>query len=352
MALPALHAAESKAAATDYERPWLHIFDAAQQSSTSAHLLPATAFCTCAESACVVPCRTQLERSSSSPQPLQRTATGSTGTPHPTQPAIPLASSNPSSPSTAHLHLPPAGPNRSGLQAAAAFAPNAAAAFVPYGPVGGSSPGGGGAAAPSAGSSPRDLLGTANYSSLNSTWGSLRRMLGNNRAPAPKSSTLASATSSNNLTRHGSHQGPETGEGTCHTLPHNSASTSPAAATALNHNTGAQREQQLTQAFYRPPLQLIQEAAPLSGAAFPAHGLSQQQLQLIANAGHLGFVSGRSADGSAAVSRRISPILSVLDDASSATSTDSMTPAAWHLTDRQMLEDTPVSDSGPGAKVG
>jgi len=42
------------------------------------------------------------------------------------------------------------------------------------------------------------------------------------------------------------------------------------------------------------------------------------------------------------VSRRISPVISVLEDGSSATSTDSLTPAAWHAADRKLLEDTPV----------
>lgn len=56
----------------------------------------------------------------------------------------------------------------------------------------------------------------------------------------------------------------------------------------------------------------------------------------------LSLLSGHPGSSQVAtVSRRISPILSVHEDASSATSTDSMTPAAWHLTDRQLLEDTP-----------
>ncbi|WIA28812.1 hypothetical protein OEZ86_011341 [Tetradesmus obliquus] len=43
-----------------------------------------------------------------------------------------------------------------------------------------------------------------------------------------------------------------------------------------------------------------------------------------------------------AISRRISPILSVFEDGSSATSNDSFAgPAAWHTADRQMLEETP-----------
>lgn len=151
--------------------------------------------------------------------------------------------------------------------------------------------------------------------------------------------------------RHGSNQGPDTEEGglgtlgTGHTLSRNGSATGthavgPTAAASHRDHAG-----QLTMTSYTPPLQLIQEAAPLSGAAFPVHALRQQQLQLLAGAGaatHMGFVSGRGGDG-AAVSRRISPILSVLEDNSSATSTDSMTPAAWHLTDRQLLEDTPVS---------
>eukprot|EP00775_Hariotina_reticulata_P006309 gene6309-6544_t len=41
------------------------------------------------------------------------------------------------------------------------------------------------------------------------------------------------------------------------------------------------------------------------------------------------------------VSRRISPAISVLEDRSSATSTDSQHPAAWQTSDRQLLEDTP-----------
>jgi hypothetical protein len=45
-----------------------------------------------------------------------------------------------------------------------------------------------------------------------------------------------------------------------------------------------------------------------------------------------------------AISRRISPILSVFEDGSSATSNDSFAgPAVWHTADRQMLEETPVS---------
>jgi hypothetical protein len=49
-----------------------------------------------------------------------------------------------------------------------------------------------------------------------------------------------------------------------------------------------------------------------------------------------------------AISRRISPILSVFEDGSSATSNDSFAgPAAWHTADRQMLEDTPVRRRTP-----
>jgi hypothetical protein len=129
----------------------------------------------------------------------------------------------------------------------------------------------------------------------------------------------------------------ETSEGTLH-----SHALSAAAALAA-----ATQGEQSALGYYRPPLQLIQEAASLAGSG-SATALGQKQLQLLASTGagtYLeGMLSGVAGEGgSLAVSRRISPILSVHEDASSATSTDSMTPAAWHLTDRQLLEDTPVS---------
>jgi hypothetical protein len=135
-------------------------------------------------------------------------------------------------------------------------------------------------------------------------------------------------------------QGHSTGEGTLHTLPHMPL---PATASAIHRDI-----QHLGMSTYRPPLQLIQEAAPLSAAhasSLSTQASSQQQhlqrlaagapMQLSLLAGHPG------GNHVTTVSRRISPILSVHEDASSATSTDSLTPAAWHLTDRQLLEDTP-----------
>lgn len=192
----------------------------------------------------------------------------------------------------------------------------------------------------------------------------MRCILGNSSRPAVgstrASSTLASTaatTSSVGLVRQGSTQGPDTAgnTGSVHTLPH-----MPHSSTASHKD-----HQRLALTHYRPQLQLVQEAAPLSGAAFPPT-LSSQQLQLLggimgapsaphrgllpvsAHAGLLQHRGSAAAEGqgsaaAAAVSRRISPILSVHEDTSSATSTDSLNPAAWHLTDRQMLEDTPVS---------
>jgi len=197
--------------------------------------------------------------------------------------------------------------------------------------------GGPGVSAGQSNSSIRDALVTG-PSSLGSTWGSLRRFLGSsNRLPAPLSSTQASESSSSGVVRQGSYTplSYDTGQRAF-------TSTSASSSAAANLQVAGQHREQLSLAAYRPPLQLIQEAAPLDA-------LSQQHLQALAyppGPADGGLAAGAAAaftgDGGVAISRRISPIVSVHEDTSSAASTDSLTPAAWHLTDRQMLEDTPV----------
>lgn len=106
-------------------------------------------------------------------------------------------------------------------------------------------------------------------------------------------------------------------------------------------------------------LQLIQETAPLAAPAVAADQLArpnigqhqQHDLKWLAAGVPLAVSGSGASSGSgggmllSTVSRRISPILSVVEDGSSATSNDSLAgPAAWHLADRHLLmEDTPVS---------
>jgi hypothetical protein len=122
-----------------------------------------------------------------------------------------------------------------------------------------------------------------------------------------------------------------------------------------HHHLHQTRQQQ--QHYQLQQLQLIQETAPLPASQLAAAPASQllsslhlsrmhatgPAAQLQGLGGMPSFVSGQDLMMSA-ISRRISPILSVFEDGSSATSNDSFAgPAAWHTADRQMLEDTPVS---------
>jgi hypothetical protein len=122
-----------------------------------------------------------------------------------------------------------------------------------------------------------------------------------------------------------------------------------------HHHLHQSRQQQ--QHYQLQQLQLIQETAPLPAsqlAAAPAgqllSSLHLSRMHATGPSAHLqgpggmpSAVSGQDLMMSA-ISRRISPILSVFEDGSSATSNDSFAgPAAWHMADRQMLEDTPVS---------
>lgn len=318
-----------------------------------------------------------LQRSASGPQPLIRTTTASTntsqasqhqtpttaaataaaaafGSSQPTALALPPPTGSVGSRNSLHLTVP--GRTLSGSQpAAAGVGPSGSSALHQHHHAS--------AAGASAHStlSPRDMLvstHTAN-SSLGSTWGSLRRFLGNHpRPPAPPgSSTLASrantSSSTLGLERQGSQPpGYDTGHGdTTRSLALGVATASATAASTIQgqHWEHAGTSQH---GLYRPPLQLIQEAAPLSAtaAAYPPHTLSQQQLQMLTSAGLVvssSAAAAGAAGGVGTVSRRISPVLSVSEDASSAASNDSATPASWHLTDRQLLEDTPVSSTSP-----
>lgn len=272
-------------------------------------------------------------RSSSSPQTLIQPNTGSTSltmhTPHTAYTAGMVVGTSSTGSPTAAKPIPPTGPSCS-------IPPSTgSSSAVCNGP---------GVSAGQSNSSLRDALVTG-PSSLGSTWGSLRRFLGSsNRLPAPLSSTQVSESSSSGVLRPGSHTALsyDTGQGTF-------TSTSTSSSAAANLQVAGQHREQLSLAAYRPPLQLIQEAAPLAVAGSPTDPLSQKHFQALAypqGPADAGLAAGAAAEvtagGGVAISRRISPIVSVHDDTSSAASTDSLTPAAWHLTDRQMLEDTPV----------
>ncbi|KAF8072740.1 hypothetical protein HT031_000400 [Scenedesmus sp. PABB004] len=142
-------------------------------------------------------------------------------------------------------------------------------------------------------------------SSLGSTWGSLRRLLGASSSARPPKSSTASPGSSG-------------------ALP------GPPGARAAGALARAGSGGGLPLPHHHRPLGLIRESAPLVGAQLAAPGGLQAA----------GLAPAWPPGGGAPpVSRRVSPAASAYDDGSSAASNDSAGPAAWHLSDqRQLLE--------------
>lgn len=254
----------------------------------------------------------------------------------------------------------PGSPRPTALAANGSRAPPAAATAAAVGAVSGDGDGGGAAAVSSNAVAASATSSSAALLSFGSTWGLLRRLLPSSRPleAAPNSGTLATGASSSSgelaLTQQGMHAAAHSTSADAMQLVTTTVPNTTFVHAAAGAASAPHREQGLLLGPYRPPLQLIQESAPLSSSALlPGLALSQQQLQLMAATGGLCPQSGRlyaeggvgvgGVVGVGAVSRRISPIESVHEDNSSATSTDSLTPAAWQLSDRQLLEDTPVS---------
>jgi hypothetical protein len=152
-----------------------------------------------------------------------------------------------------------------------------------------------------------------------STWGSLQRLFSGGssggKAAAPWSSTLGSAASSSVAAE--------------------------IAGASVNSTLAARTTRlQAVTSLHHQPLQLIQESAPLASTS----GALSQQQQPHAASSPFDLAAAAVGGGSRLVSRRVSPIAAVLEDCnSSVTSTDSLAPVAWHLTDRQLLEEQPVS---------
>lgn len=183
--------------------------------------------------------------------------------------------------------------------------------------------------------------------SISSTWGSLRRLFSGGRQH--KGSTIASLEGSLSL--------PGTVGGVLGSGPHAAAAAGAADTAGLDSANavlsiypaaqGAQQHLplQLQLVPYRQQLQLIQESAPLTAANLPLvpGGLmrSDSGPHAAEAAGAAATLQHLPAAVSAAVSRRVSPVVSVFEDTSSATSNESLTPAAWRLTDKQLLEEQP-----------
>lgn len=132
-----------------------------------------------------------------------------------------------------------------------------------------------------------------------------------------------------------------------------------------------QQQMQIVQ-YQRPQLQLIQETAPLAPAQLQVPLSIPASLRRHASGPISSFAAGTASAAGASVSdagqqaqhpaansaavmrhdlaplaglvsRRISPIVSIFEDASSATSNESIAAAPWHHADRQLLEEQPVS---------
>lgn len=319
----------------------------------------------CQDATSLLLCRGRLLRSTSSPQPilqqqhsLEQTTLNIEALEQ-TQSSLAASAGAPAAPSLLPKHrrhtsnpntLMRASSLASGIRhsTAAAQATGPAAEVMAHaavdGPLPGSASGAGGA---------QDSA-TASASSAGTSWSSLRQLFGSSRAPR---GSAASAGSSTTLGRSGSMQAAASSAG------------------ASNASTAAQQLEHIQVMLHsRQQLQLIQEAAPLApsqppmstaanppshlrrhasepAASFLVGGAAASRAQSagpsVLHGGppaqlQAGTAGGGTADG-AVISRRISPIVSVFEDTSSATSGDSFTPAAWHHADRQLLEEQPVS---------